>query len=305
VNKDISILAWVLLIVLAMIWGSSFILIKRGLVVLSAGEVGSLRILSASLFLFPFAFFRLKRIKNKEWKYLFSVGLSGSLIPAFLFAAAQTRLPSSITGVLNALVPIFTILIGLFFYKVKQKSNVFVGIAIGFLGTTMLILARADNTISLNSYAFLVVLATIFYGINLNLIKYHLGGQSAISITSISLLLVGPISAVYLFLATDFLFKIQNVEGAILSSFYIVLLGVLGTAIALIIFNRLVQISTPVFTSSVTYIIPIVAVIWGLWDGEKLGFLHLIGMIGIIVGVYIANSSRLANQTRRIKTKKA
>lgn len=170
------------------------------------------------------------------------------------------------------------------------------------MGTALLILAGANGTFELNFYAFFVMLATFFYGTNLNLIKYHLYDQKALTITSISLAMVGPVAAIYLFGFTNYYHKLIHVEGAYLSSFYIIILGVLGTAIALIIFNKLVQLTTPVFTSSVTYIIPIIAVIWGLLDGEALYLMHYLGMIGIILGVYLANRSRTSIKTSKAQT---
>lgn len=289
------ILAWVLLIVLALIWGSSFILIKRGLVGLSAPEVGSLRILSAALFLLPSALKRFKTIDKKHIPFYISVGLLGSLVPSFLFATAQTQLASAITGVLNALVPIFTILMALFILKQKQEPKVFIGVFVGFIGTAILISAGEGSSFSgFNAYALLVVLATICYATNLNLIKQKLNAVHAVTVTSISMLTVLPVAAIHLFGFTDFVPKLMNVEGVGLATFYICLLGVLGTAIALIIFNKILQMTTPLFASSVTYIIPIVAVIWGVIDGEQLYPLHYAGMIAVGVGVYIANRNRAA-----------
>lgn len=288
-------LAWILLVTLALIWGSSFILIKRGLVGLEAAEVGSLRILTAALFLLPSALARFKTINKKHIPYYISVGFLGSLVPSFLFAIAQTQLESSITGVLNALVPIFTILMALFVLKQKQEPKVFIGVFVGFIGTAILISAGGGGFFSgFNAYALLVVLATICYAANLNLIKQKLNTVNAVTVTSISMLFVLPVVAIHLFGFTDFWTKLMTVEGAGLSTFYISLLGVLGTAIALIIFNKILQMTTPLFTSSVTYIIPTVAVIWGVVDGEKLYLLHYIGMAAVGIGVYIANRNRAA-----------
>ncbi|MFK7952515.1 MAG: DMT family transporter [Ekhidna sp.] len=287
------ILAWILLVILAMMWGSSFILIKRGLVGLEAAEVGSLRIVAAAIFLLPFAISRLKTIDKKHIPYYISVGFLGSLIPSFLFAVAQTQLASAITGVLNGLVPIFTILIGLFILKQKQDSKVFIGVFVGFIGTILLIFAGEGVSFSgFNAYALLVVLATICYASNLNLIKQKLNAVHAITVTSISMLFVLPIAAIHLFGFTDFWPKLMSVEGATTATLYISLLGVMSTAIALIIFNKILQMTTPLFASSVTYIIPIIAVAWGVIDGEELYPLHYIGMLAVGLGVYIANKNR-------------
>jgi drug/metabolite transporter (DMT)-like permease len=288
-------LAWVLLIILALIWGSSFILIKKGLVGLAAEEVGSLRIVAAALFLFPSALKRFKTIDKKQIPFYISVGLLGSLVPSFLFATAQTQLASAITGVLNGLVPIFTILMALFILKQKQEPKVFIGVFVGFIGTAILISAGEGSSFSgFNAYALLVVLATICYAANLNLIKHKLNAVHAVTVTSVSMLLVLPIAAVHLFGFTDFVPKLMNVEGAGLATFYICILGIMGTAIALIIFNKVLQMTTPLFASSVTYIIPIVAVVWGVIDGEKLYLLHYVGMVAVGIGVYIANRNRVA-----------
>ena len=292
-------LAWVLLLILAFIWGSSFILIKKGLIGLSPEEVGSLRIVAASLILLPSALKRFKTIDKKNLPYYMSVGLLGSLVPAFLFAIAQTQLESAITGVINGLVPIFTILIALFIFRQKQTTAVYVGVIIGFLGTAILITAgRGYSFGGINAYAFLVVLATICYASNLNLIKQKLNHMHAVTVTSVSLLLVGPIASVYLFGFTDFWPKLMTVEGTGLATFYICLLGIMGTAIALIMFNKILQMTDALFASSVTYIIPIFAVMWGVIDGERLYLLHYVGMAAVGIGVYIANTNKKSQERR-------
>lgn len=297
--KKSPLLAWVLLIVLAFIWGSSFILIKKGLIGLAPQEVGSLRIVAASLFLLPFALKRLKTVERSKLPFYTSVGLLGSLVPSFLFAIAQTRLPSAITGVLNGLVPIFTILIAVFILKQKQAKAVYGGVVIGFIGMAILITAGQGNSFGgINSYALLVVLATVCYASNLNLIKQKLNSVPAVTVTSISLLLVGPLAFVYLFGFTDFWYKLMNVEGTGIATFYISLLGIVGTAIALIIFNKILQMKDALFASSVTYIIPAFAVMWGVIDGEKIYLWHYLGMAAIGIGVYIANTHKKAGNTK-------
>ncbi|MEQ8471549.1 MAG: DMT family transporter [Marinoscillum sp.] len=296
--------AWSLLIALSLIWGSSFILIKKGLLGLDPMEVGAIRILSAALFMLPFALRNFSRVKRHHVKPLISIGFLGSLIPAFLFAIAQTRLESSITGVMNALTPIFTILVGLVIYKHKQSPQVFVGVVVGFIGTAILIFAGSGGSLAnFNFYAFFVVLATVMYALNLNIIKHHLQDLKAVTITSVSLAFVGPIAAIQLFGFTDYASKLVNVEGTVLATSYILVLGVVGTAIALLIFNRLVNLTDPVFTSSVTYIIPVIAICWGLIDGEVLLAMHVVGILAILTGVYIANASKRVAIKKRLSQK--
>ncbi|MEO1050477.1 MAG: DMT family transporter [Bacteroidota bacterium] len=287
-------LAWLLLGVLSLIWGSSFILIELGLDSFSGGQVGALRILAASIFLSPLAIQKLGNIKRHHWPLLVSVGLLGSLVPSFLFAIAQTNLDSSVTGILNALTPLFTVIIGALFFAQKFSQRVKIGLVIGFVGSIILIMTDAGWQIeNLNLYAFLVVFATTMYGANLNLIKFRIKDLKALDITSISLLIVGPPAGIYLFFFTDFVHDLTTVEGAYLSFTYVAVLGIVGTAIALIIFNNLVKISSPIFTSSVTYIIPVVAVALGVFiEGDILFIGHYLGMLTIIGGVYLANRKK-------------
>lgn len=289
-----SIVSWALLLILSLIWGSSFILIKRGLVELTSDEVGSLRIVAASFFFLPFAIRKFKSLEKIYYPRLLITGLLGSLFPSFLFALAQTHLESAITGVLNTMVPIFTILISGLFLKTKQDLKVYIGIAIGFVGSIFLIFAGETFSFdAINAYALVVILATICYASNLNYVNIKLIGLEPITVASISLLVVGTIAAIYLFGFTGFATKISD-PAKWSSIFYICLLGLGGTAIANVIFYRLLQMTDPLFTSSVTYIIPIIAVVWGVVDGEQLYLMHYIGMMAVGLGVYVANTNRAA-----------
>ena len=279
-----------LLILLSLIWGTSFILMKRGLTVFSAGEVGSIRVVAAMLFLLPLALTKLQDLSGVQYGKLLASGLMGIFIPAFLFAAAQTRMESSVTGIMNSLTPICTLLIGIFFFGQAFRSQSLLGIIIGLVGTIILIFANYGGAISgFNSYAFLVIVACLLYGTNLNFIKYNVTELKALTITSVSILLISPLALLYLFGFTEFTTKLSTHPEAWKALSYLVLLGIMSTSVATILFNYLVKISTPLFTSSVTYLIPIVAVMWGLLDGEKLLPGHFIGMVAIIGGVYLAN----------------
>ncbi|WP_339693959.1 DMT family transporter [uncultured Roseivirga sp.] len=293
--KNTNVLAWTLLILLALIWGSSFILIKRGLAVFNAGEVGALRILAACMFLIPISIPKVRKLSFKHLKLLFIIGLVGSFIPAFLFAIGQTQLPSGVTGVLNALTPIFVLIMGVLFFKQEITRRKTFGLIIAFVGTAILLAAGSDGGLrGINFYALFIVLATICYGINLNVIKYYLADLKPLVITSVSLLFMGPLAGIYLLTLTDFSVTLATKEGALEAFGYVSLLGVMGTAIALILFNKLVQITNPLFTSTVTYLIPIVALIWGFWDNEALGLGQVIGMLAIFAGVYVTNKKKKA-----------
>ncbi len=282
-----------LMIILALIWGSSFILIKQGLKVFSPDQVGALRVSSAFLFLIPSALSRIKDLKNHHFPTLFFSGMLGIFIPAFLFAFAQTHMSSSVAGIMNTLTPMFTMVIGVLLFSQRFRAIAIVGIVLGFGGTVLLILSREGGQITgINYYALLIVLACLCYGMNLNYIKFKIADLRALTITSISVVLIGPFALIYLLGFTDFITQLQTAPGGWEAFGFILLLGMMGTAIATILFNRLVKISTPLFASSVTYIIPIVAVMWGVLDNEKLVAGHIIGMVAIVAGVYLANRKR-------------
>ena len=279
-----------ILLLLALIWGTSFILIKQGLKAFSPDQVGSLRVTAAFLFLLPIGATKLKDLKaGDSWKLLVS-GLLGIFIPAFLFATGQTRIPSSIAGILNTLSPLFTMIIGSIFFKQIFKTYAIAGIAIGLGGTILLMLSRTGGTITgINYFTLLIVLATLMYGTNLNWIKAKLLHLGSLTITSVSLVFIGPMAAVYLFLFTDFTTRLQSAPGAWASMGYIVLLGCMSTSIATVLFTKLVKLTNPLYASSVTYLMPIVSVMWGVMDGERLALGHFIGMAFIIGGVWLAN----------------
>jgi drug/metabolite transporter (DMT)-like permease len=282
--------AVILLILLALIWGTSFILMKRALIVFSAGELGSIRVAAAGLFLLPFAIVKIKGLKTRHYLKLFLSGMMGVFFPAFLFALAQTELESSVTGIMNSLTPIFTLLIGVWFFDQGFRRQSLIGIILGLAGTVILILANSDGEISgVNLFALLVIIACVFYATNVNYVKYKITDLNALTITSVSLLLVGPLALFYLFGFTEFTHKMKTNPGAWTALGYILLLGFMSTSLATILFNKLVKLTSPIYTSSVTYLIPIVAVLWGLFDGEKLYPGHFAGMAAIIAGVYLAN----------------
>ena len=284
-NKSLSMLAWVIFFALALIWGSSFILIKKGLIGLSSIQVGSLRIFAASLCFLPFYYKGLKEVSSSKYGFILLSGFTGNLIPAFLFAIAQTNLQSSVTGVLNSLVPIFILIISVLIFKEKFKKIHILGLLLGFAGCLILIVFK-NFEFSLNSYALLIILATICYAISANVIKYKLQGINPIHISSLALLPVGPIAG-FVFIYSGGIEASLSSEIGLHSALYIVFLGILASAIALVLFNKLIQIAPIIFASSVTYVIPIIAIFWGLFDGESLSINQFFGIGIILAGVLI------------------
>lgn len=284
--------SWILLIILSLIWGSSFILIKRGLEVFSPTQVGTIRISFAFLFMLPLAIRHIKKIPREKWKIVFFTGLVGNLIPAILFALAETKLESSLTGILNALSPLFTLIIAIYIFKYEIKFGQILGLGLGFIGTIGLSFVNDSGRFgNMNIYVWLIVIATICYAISLNFIKAYLDGISSIIITALAMLSIGPLSLIYLF-STDFFKKLMFISGAFESLGYLAILGVFGTAIGLILYTRLIQMTTAIFASSVTYLIPIVAIFWGLFDNESLYPLHYAGMFLVLFGIYIVNKTK-------------
>ncbi|PWK28133.1 EamA-like transporter family protein [Arcicella aurantiaca] len=283
-------LAWSLLALLAVIWGSSFILVKKSLVVFDASQVGSLRIGAAFLFFLPFVLTNLKKIPFQKAHIFLLVGCLGNLFPAYLFSLAGAKLDSGVSGALNSTTPLFTLIVGGLFFGNKITSKQTIGIVLGFIGALLLILAGAKG-LNFNVYALYVVAATVFYGLNLNITKKYLTGLdlTPFQITSFIFTTIGPVALIVLF-SGDFLQKMQSSD-AIAPLFYGVLLGVMGSAIAMVLFNRLIQMTSAVLASSVTYLIPIVAIIWGIIDGETIQIQHFLGMGIILVGVYLVNKS--------------
>ena len=279
-----------LLLILSLIWGTSFILIKQGLKVFAPDVVGALRVTAASLFLLPLAFPKLKELKQGDHFKILVSGLMGIFFPAFLFAWAQTQLNSSLAGILNTLSPLWTMIIGALFFTQRFRGFAILGIIISFTGTILLALSRSGGSITgFNMYALLIVAACALYGANLNWVKFKIHDLGSVAITSVSLLFIGPLGAAYLFLFTDFTTTLTTVPGAWKAFGFVVLLALMSTAVANLLFMKLVRISTPLFATSVTYIMPIVAVMWGVIDGEKLLPGHFLGMAAILGGVYLAN----------------
>ena len=283
--------SWILLLILSVIWGSSFILIKRGLVYFTPLQVGTLRITFAFLVMLPFALKRIKKVSGDKWKFFAFTGLISNLVPAVLFALAQTKLESSLTGILNALSPLFTLIIAVFMFKFKPNAYQYGGFFLGMAGTIGLSLVNSSGGMgNMNVYVWLIVLATICYALSLNFIKYFLSDVNSLTITSLSLLIAGPFSIIIL-LSTDFLGRINFSGEFVFAITCIAVLGILGTAIALILYTKLIHMNSPLFASSVTYLVPVVAIMWGVWDSEVLFPLHFAGMGLILLGIYFINKS--------------
>jgi drug/metabolite transporter (DMT)-like permease len=262
---------------------------KEALLVFTPYQVGALRMAIAALTFAPLTVFIFKKIPKDKWQYVAVSGLVGNLSPAFLFPLAQTSLSSSVTGILNALTPLFTLLVSIVFFGNLLKKRQIAGLLLGFAGACSLSLLKNDGSIGKIDYHVLyIVLATFCYGISINVVRQYLGGIKAIYVAACALTITVPFSFTYL-LFSDFVYRVQTIPTAPTALLYLCILGVLGSALALILFNKLVQISSAIQASLTTYIIPIVALFWGWQAGEVLTIWHFLGMLLIISGVYVVN----------------
>jgi len=282
-------LKWVLLAVLSLIWGSSFILMKRGLQAYPPDQVAAIRMSVAFLASGLLAIPKLRELEWTKVKYMAVVGMVGSGIPAFLFALAQTRISSYLAGMLNALTPLFTLMIGALLFHSRFTNRQIAGVLIGFAGASGLVLIRSTG--SLDSELFftlLIVLATVCYAISVNTVKHYLSTQHSILISAVGLTLVGIPYLSYL-LTTDFTQRVVSHPQAVPALLSLVTLSVFGTALSNLLFFRLVKDSGALFASAVTYLMPIIALGWGIADGESLHPMHIVALATILVGVALIN----------------
>lgn len=288
-------LPWLILTLLVIIWGSSFILIKRGLEAYSSLQVGALRVFVSFMVLLPFAILRINKVPTSKLKYIAIIGLIGTGIPAFLFARAQTQIDSSLAGILNSLTPLFTLVVGLIFFKQKSNWISMLGVFLGLLGAVGLIYVTSNGSFEFHfSFAVYVIIATILYAIQSNMIKYYLNDVNAVSIASLGFLFIGIPVGIYIFLFSDFIHILINHPKGLSSFGYVVILGVFPSAVAIIFYNKLVQITNAVFASSVTYFVPVLALVWGTFDGERFPATAFIFIALILFGVLLVNRSRKA-----------
>lgn len=284
-------LRWLFLFGLAIVWGSSFILIKLALNGLTPIQVGALRMIISAIFLLLIGFHKIKLIHKRHWKYILLNAILGTFIPVFLFAYAVQQIDSGIVAILNSVTPLNTLIFGFLFFGFLFRKKQLFGIFIGLFGTVYLIAKSASlNPDDNYLFAFFVIIASVGYALNVNILKKYLSDLDATAIAVGNFLFV-LIPAFIVLISTGF-FKQNILVAPILPAIgYMCILAVVGTGIAKIFFNRLVQISSPIFASSVTYLIPIVALIWGVLDGEPIHFTQILAGILILFGVYLVNRS--------------
>ena len=284
---------WIYLFLLSGIWGSSYILIKKGLVGLSPIQLACFRIVITSLILVFFGLRHVSNLSRDQWKWLSVTGFFGTFFPTFLFAYSETKIDSSVVAVLNGLTPLFTLFIAVFFFSYTFKKLQFFGVTVGLLGTVMLIYDEySSKPFSNANYSLLVLIASLCYGFNVNILKYKLKGVSSIGIAIGNFLAITP-PALILLVLSDFSWKtFYREEDIITSLLFVFILASMGTALAKVMFNELVSISSPVFSVSTTYLLPIVAIGWGILDGESFGISKFISAFIILIGIYLITKKK-------------
>ena len=281
---------WVFLITLSIVWGSSFILMKKALLGLTPIQLGALRIFISGIFIFLIGSRKLKALKRKEWKWISISGILGTFFPAFLFAIAETEIDSAVASILNSLVPLNTILLGFAVFRIASTRRQVLGVIIGFIGTAILILKGAELNPGQNYlYAGFVIGSTIMYALNVNIIKTHLQFVKPLAIAAGNYVVI-VVPAILVLLFSGF-FSAKTLENPHfkMSLVFVTILSFFGTALAKVLFNKLIHISTPVFASSVTYLMPIVALTWGVLDGESFTLLQGFATLIILLGVYLSH----------------
>lgn len=280
---------WAYLILLSVVWGSSFILIKKALLGLTPLQLGGLRIVFASLVLFLFGYHSLKFISRKDWKWITAAGLLSSFFPPFLFALAQTEIDSGVTSIFNSVVPLLTTGVGIVAFGAIVTRRQVLGVVIGLIGTVALIVAGMEFKPDRNyAYAILILLSALGYAFNINIIKKHLAHLSPLTVTTGSFA-VAFLPALVLVSFSGFFSEFEGNLEMQTALWYLLALAVLGTSVANIFFNKLIHLSSPVFAASVTYLIPLVAVLWAVWDGERINAYQLLGGLIILFGVWLVN----------------
>jgi drug/metabolite transporter (DMT)-like permease len=294
-KSNVKFVNWLLFVALSIIWGSSFVLMKQGMKALTPYQVAAIRMLCPGIIMMPSAIRHIRKIPSQKIGIIIISTLLGSLIPAFLFCVAETKIDSSVAGFLNSLTPIFAIITGIFFFNSKIQKGKIIGVLIAFIGMLILFLAKGTVTVQL-LYASLVVIATICYGYNVNMAGKHLNDIPSIQIVSIGFSLMAlPCFLILLLTGYFSLPLLQNTY--LMATGAGLILGVIGTAFAYILYYMLLKTAGPLFTAMVTYGIPFVALGWGIFAGEQINASQVIGLVIILCGVYVASKFNIAKQS--------
>lgn len=283
---------WFYLAILSLIWGSSFILIKKGLVGLNSVQLASLRMIFAASVIYIYSYNSIKKIPKKSWKWIVITAYLGTFFPVYLISYGQTEIESGLASIITTVTPINTLIIGIIFFSLTFSFKQLLGLFIGLVGAVLLLYEASETNLNSNIYfSFFIYLTTVGYAASVNLIKKYLTNIPPEAVTAGIFLSISPPAIIVLYFSdfTDLNFQ----DPLILKSiFFVLVLGVLGSAIAQTLFNKFVKISSPIFASAVTYTMPVVAIFWALIDGEILSIMQFFATAIILIGVYLVNKRK-------------
>ena len=281
--------SWIIILVLTLIWGSSFIMLKRALDVYSPEQVFAGRMMVAALILAPWSIPLLRRLRKKYWVPMIIFALISNLITTILYATAQTRIDSAVNGMINTLTPLMTLLVGVVFYRQKMSSFQGIGLFLGLIGTIILVIqAQGGEVGMINWFAIIAVAATFCNGFTGNILKFSLAGLTALEIASLSFLIVLPIALVEAF-RTDMFSLMMTGDPGWASTRYLIILGLFSNALGLFLIGKLIQLSSPVFASLTTYLVPLLALFWGFMDSENITLFQILAMTLILISVFVVD----------------
>lgn len=283
--KNPAILKWVYLLLLSLIWGSSFILIKKGLTGFGYFEAATIRLMSAGLVFLPFGIGNFKKIPRDQYGFVVLTAVLGMFLPAFLFCLAQVKVQSAVAAMLNGMTPVFTFVFSIFIFKIAYKINQVVGLLLGLVCAILLAIERSNAEITFNWHAGFIILATLCYGYNINLIKQRLSHIPAFVLSTVTVSIAGLLAFFLAFLPNLSHYHPSQIQWLPLVA--LMTLGIFGTAIAQLVQYKLIKTTSALFVSSTTYIIPVVAVGWGLLDGEQFHLMHAVSIAGILGAVVL------------------
>ena len=294
-NMNNQYVKWLYLAILSLVWGSSYILIKWGLVALTPLQLGSLRLLITTIVLLMVGYRSLIGLSKYHLKWLAITGFVGTFFPAFLFAFAQQFIDSAIAAILNALTPLLTIIFGLLFFRIDILRKQYFGVGIGLIGSIGLVWGGLQTASNINPiYTLLILAASCCYAINIHFIKIHLAKVGVMAITLGNFVFMAPAALVVLICSDFFTPKTFSHPEIYPAIGYITILALAGSAFAKYLFNKFVKITSAVFASSVTYTLPVVALFWGVYDGEVITQFQLLSTAVILVGVYLSHTKKAA-----------
>ena len=283
---------WFYLAILSLIWGSSFILIKKGLVGLNSVQLASLRMIFAASVIYIYSYNSIKKIPKKSWKWIVITAYLGTFFPVYLISYGQTEIESGLASIITTVTPINTLIIGIIFFSLTFSIKQLLGLFIGLVGAVLLLYEASETNLNSNIYfSFFIYLTTVGYAASVNLIKKYLTNIPPEAVTAGIFLSISPPAIIVLYFSdfTDLNFQ----DPLILKSiFFVLVLGVFGSAIAQTLFNKFVKISSPIFASAVTYTMPVVAIFWALIDGEILSIMQFFATTIILIGVYLVNKRK-------------